>query len=147
MDNLNLVELKSLVGKHVLSGVDEVNRKMEIYEGEFEDCQCINFVLDGITYTAIEDPSDGYRSALDSLIRSDDKVSNNFTPIEVTVSYVETSDEHSGVCDILEFRDTKNGKLVLEIGTDNVDDYYPVFVGSFIPENLSINEGKYYAGY
>lgn len=139
-----MIEMKSLVGKHLLSGVDEVNRKINTYGDYFEDCQCINFVLDGITYTAIEDPSDGYRSSLGDLLISDEKVSNNFEPVEVEVTYREKTEDNdwSTDCEILDFTDTKNGKKVLEIGTDNTDDYYPSFVACFTPENLSINENR-----
>jgi hypothetical protein len=133
------IEFTSLVGKHLLSGVDETNRKMEMWHG-FEDCQFINFVLDGKTYTAIEDPEDGYRSRLDKLILSDDTVSNIFAPVEVIVSHRTRSEGYTSECDILDFIDAKNGKRVLEIGTDNTDDYYPMFVAYWHPENMAINE-------
>lgn len=136
-----LVEMESLVGKHTLSGVDEVLRKIEDGWHGFEDCQCINFVLDGKTYTAIEDPSDGYRSALEKIIESDEKVDNIFDPIDVVVTLREKS-RYGDYCEILDFIDIKNGKCVLEIGTDNTDDYYPSFVACWIPENMSINEGN-----
>ena len=136
-----LIEIKSLVGKHTLSGVDEITRKIKNYFGDsFESCQCINFVLDGKTYTAIEDPDDGYRSALDKIIESNEKIENTFAPVEVIVLYREKY--QYGECEILDFVDIKNGKRVLEIGTEDTDDYYPCFVACWMPENLSINEGK-----
>lgn len=138
----NTIEMKSLAGKHLLSGVDEENRKIEHYGG-LEDCQCINFVLDGVTYTAIEDSSDGYRSTLDGIMVSQEKVKNDFLPVEVLVVYREKGDSEwstNNDCEILDFFDTKNGKKIMEIGTDNSDDYYPSFVANWQPENLSINE-------
>jgi len=138
----NSIDMKSLVGKHVLTGVDEENRKIEHW-GDLEDCQCINFVLDGITYTAIEDPDDGYRSSLDGIIVSLDKVRNNFPPVEVIVSYRtkgESDWDDGNECDILDVVDVKSGKRVLEIGTDNTDDYYPCFVANFTPENFYYNQ-------
>jgi len=42
---------------------------------------------------------------------------------------------------VLDFVDATNGKIVLSIGTADIDDYYPGFVGDWTPENLSINEG------
>jgi len=137
MENQEFVKLESLVGKHLLSGVDEINRQFEHW-GSMEDCQCINFVLDGITYTAIEDPDDGYRSTMEGIIKSDDVVSNTFKPIEVIVSY-RIKDSDNNECDILDFFDAKNGKQIMEIGTDNSDDYYPSFVANWTPENLSVN--------
>lgn len=134
----NSIDMESLVGKHLLSGVDEENRKVEMW-GDLEDCQCINFVLDGVTYTAIEDPSDGYRSSLEGILVSDEKVTNNFAPVEVEVSY-RTKNSYMDDCEILDFIDTKNGKQIMEIGTDNTDDYYPSFVANFTPENMSIND-------
>jgi hypothetical protein len=133
------IEFESLVGKHLLSGVDETNRKTERWHG-FADCQCINIVLDGKTYTAIEDPDDGYRSQLEGLFLSDEVVSNTFAPVEVIVSHRTRSEGYTSECDILDFVDAKNGKRVLEIGTDNTNDYYPMFVASWTPENLSVNE-------
>ena len=135
------VEVKSLVGKHKLSGVDlSIDQVKEEYGSDFEDASVVNFVLDGKTYRAIEDPSDGYRSSLRSLKLTRHKVENRFTPVEVLGIYRDRSryDE----ADIIQFFDTKNGKLVLEVGTDRSDDYYPSFVGSFTPENMHVNEGK-----
>lgn len=141
--NEKLIEIKSLVGKYILSGVDEFTRKMEgSFWGNFEDCQCINFALDGKTYTAIEDPDDGYRSSLNKIIESDEKIENVFAPTEVMVSYREKNEYGEGECEILDFVDIKNGKRVLEIGTDYTDDYYPCFIACWTPENLSINEEK-----
>jgi len=129
------IELKSLLGGHKLSGVDMINRQIEKY-GSMEDCNVINFVLDGKTYTAIEDPSDGYRSSMEKIFISDDKVINNFKPIAVVAiekpcTYCEN--------DVVQFFDCKTGKLVLEVGTENVDDYYPSFVANFNPENMILN--------
>lgn len=136
MNENNEVEIRSLVGKHLLSGVDESRLNIKQWDGDFEDCQCINFVLDGKTYSAIEDPSDGWRSSMDRLIESNEIVSNMFVPIEVLCVYRDK--QHSTACDIIEFYDIKNGKKILEVGTDNSDDYYPSFVASWIPENISM---------
>jgi hypothetical protein len=135
------VDMQSLVGKHLLSGVDESELSVEQYSGHFENCQCINFILDGITYTAIENPEDGYRSCLDNILITETKVTNKFAPVEVLVSYLDKqkNEYYSEDCDLLEFVDTKNGKLVLQIGTGNTNDYYPYFVASWTPENLSVN--------
>ena len=49
----------NLVGRHVLTGVDQ--GIIEIYG---EEGNWVSFTLDGVTYTATEDPDDGYRSYL-----------------------------------------------------------------------------------
>jgi hypothetical protein len=36
----------------------------------------------------------------------------------------------------------ENGKLVLEVGTDFSEDYYPSFLSVFYPENLPANEAN-----
>ncbi len=42
----------------------------------------------------------------------------------------------------IQFFDAVTNKLVLEIGTDNADDYYPYCVMDWHPENLAININK-----
>ena len=140
--NDDLIDMENLVGKHLLSGVDMFNREVKQRWGNsFEDCQCINFVLDGIPYTAIEDPSDGYRSSLDKIIKSNEEITNTFSPVEVVIHIQTERDGYwGGECKILTFIDTKNGKTVLCVGTDNSDDYYPSFVSDWMPENLSLND-------
>jgi hypothetical protein len=143
-DEMNeTVVMESLVGKHVLTGVDEINRKIEDYSRSLQDCQCINFILDGITYTAIENPDDGYRSMLDKIIVSDESITNIFNPVRVVVSVITKSKEYDNECEILDFVDMVNGKTIMEIGTYNSDDYYPSFVANWIPENMSVNEGNH----
>jgi hypothetical protein len=102
----------------------------------FEDCQVINFVLDGVTYTAIEDPNDGYRSTMREIATSDKSVSNTFTGQEVLAKMRENDKyEH----DILDLIDVVTGKVVLSVGTGNTDDYYPYWVAEFTPENMGAN--------
>lgn len=48
-----------------------------------DGCNRIDFILDGKTYSAIEDPADGYRSALDKILVNVNQCTNVFTPIEV----------------------------------------------------------------
>ena len=40
----------------------------------------------------------------------------------------------------LELLDCKTGKTVLEVGTENTDDYYPCFVANWSPENMACNQ-------
>jgi hypothetical protein len=129
------MELKDLVGLHKLSGVDMSNESIKAEWGDsFEDCQVINFILDRKTYTAIEDPSDGYRSSMQEVKESKVVVKNKFAPVKVMgVMRPDNSD------DVIDFFDVKTGKIVLSVGTDDLDDYYPSFVAEFTPENMAIN--------
>ena len=130
------MELKNLVGKYKLSGVDLIEEKMKEEYGEgFEDCQIVRFRLDGKVYTVIEDPEDGYRSSMREIVLlKGKKMVNYFSPVAVVGHYVNARGCES--CDILELISITSGKVILEIGTDNTGDYYPSFVGNFSPENI-----------
>ena len=128
------VTLESLAGLHKLKGVDFGTANLGEYYG---DSTSISFNLDGVVYTGIENPDDGYRSSLDKLIVSKDKIKNKFKSVSV-MALARTSCRY-GKADVLELVDVKTGKVVLEVGTNNTDDYYPSFVGNFYPENMCIN--------
>lgn len=130
------VYLDSLVGMHELSGCDLSVEKVENY-GVTEDANVIRFTLDGKTYTAVEDPTDGYRSCLEKIFVEDVSLNNKFPAVKV-LARKKASDTWSNN-DTLELIDVLTGKVVLEVGTDNHDDYYPSFVGSFSPENMATN--------
>lgn len=128
------MKLKDLVGLHDLSGVDVAT---EMYGGNVVNV--VRFVLDGKTYKAIEDPDDGYRSYLSNLKVTDEKVTNNFPPQKVVGTMKGAGwYEH----DIILFIDIVTGKVVLEVGTEDVSDYYPCCVLRWHPENLAINIGR-----
>ncbi len=127
------MELKDLVGEHLLSGVDFESSNQQVCSDLYRDCEIVNFVLDGETYTAIQNPDDGYRSCMEEIKKSDVKVSNMFKPCRV----VGTMDT---VMDIINFFDTHTDKVVLSIGTDHSDQWYPFWVAEFNPENMVINQ-------
>lgn len=132
------MELKELVGKHYLSGFDTAIEKA--VHSYYKDFEVVRFVLDGKTYKAIEDPSDGYRSFLQDLVVTDETISNNFPPQEVVGKMKEDSDY--SVNDTIQFIDVVTGKIVLEVGTDYSCSYYPCCVMNWNPENLAINVGR-----
>jgi hypothetical protein len=101
-------------------------------------CNYISFVLDGKKYTAVEDPSDGYRSCMDRLIVGKGKLKNTFPDTQVLAVFA-TEAAYTTSASMLWFYAIDNAQIVLEVGTDNYDDYYPRFVGSFHPENLPVN--------
>lgn len=133
------IELESLLGEHVLDAVDMFEEDMKARYGDYTDhCQIFRFRLDGKVYTAIEDPSDGYRSSMGELFVSDDAMKNVFPPIRVVAKKKAPG---YGENDTLEFIDATTGKVVAEVGTDNSDDHYPSFVGAFFPANMATNAG------
>lgn len=132
------MELKDLVGEHELSGLDTFIKKAT--ETYYDDANGYRFVLDGVTYCAIEDPEDGYRSSLGSLEISTEAVDYNF-PAQKVVGKMRSDDEYARN-DVIEFYDAITNKLVLAVGTDNWDDYYPCCVMEWHPENLAINQTK-----
>lgn len=141
-NDINKIALKDLVGNRKLSGVDreteEVKRR---WSEQYEGADVIRFVLDGVTYMAIEDPDDGYRSSMKKIITSDMPIKNSFPEIEVFAKMRDDDkydkyDKH----DVLELFDAKNNKLILSVGTGNYEDYYPYWIAEFIPENRYINE-------
>jgi len=130
------MELKDLVGEHELSGVDTTTERVKQYGEYYEDCEVVRFVIDGKTYKATEDPDDGYRSYLKDLEVTDEKVMNSFPPQKVIGKMKDDSGMDN---DTIQFIDAATGKVVLEVGTDNTDNYYPYCVMHWSPENLAVN--------
>lgn len=92
------------------------------------------FRLDNVTFEAVCDPDDGYRSYMDEL-KVVDTIQKMYD-IPVLVSYEDDYDDTR-----VELRDRRNGKLILNVGTKDVTDYYPCYVFNYIPENIFENEG------
>jgi hypothetical protein len=135
------MELKDFIGEHLLTGVDfETEKVKESWGDGYEDCNAVNFILDGKTYTAIEDPDDGYRSHMREIKESAAVVKNVFTPCRVLGKMKYDSDYEKN--EVIEFIDLSTGKKVLSIGTENTDDYYPYWVAEFTPENMAVNAPK-----
>lgn len=63
---------------------------------------------------------------------------NVFPPVRV-VGRHRTVDEYGESSDVLELIDVGTGKTVVEVGTENDNDYYPSFVANFRPENMPPN--------
>lgn len=132
------MELKELVGEHILDAVDFSNEQVKTWGDSFKACQVVRFRLDGKVYIATEDPDDGYRSSMEDLTVGDWQMTNIFPALRVIGRY-RTKGSYSGTDDVLELVDVGTGNTVLEVGTENVDDYYPGFVASFHPEAMTPN--------
>ena len=137
-EDTNGIELQSLVGPHVLDGVDFSTEQVKTWGDYLENAQHCRFRLDGVVYIAVENPDDGYRSSMRHLLVGAGDMTNTFLPLRV-IGRHRTSGKYSGVDDVLELIDEKTGQVVLEVGTDNVDEYYPGFVASFHPEAMAHN--------
>ena len=135
------MELKDFKGKYQLQGVDEFTGTVKTWVDCFEDCNAIRFKLDGVVYVATEDPDDGYRSYLGELKIDEVDTKNPFSGVEVLASYRDIN-KYNESSEIIDFIDTTTGEVVLSVGTDNSDDYYPCFVSYFNPAAMSINAGK-----
>lgn len=98
--------------------------------------------LNGETFLFFEDESDGYRSYLGEIIRvHGGRLPNRFAPVEVSVvGYDGTPLAGSGAKDkdipVLRFVAISTGQVVVELGTDHSDDYYPSCMAFFDAESL-----------
>ena len=139
------MELRDLVGIHLMTGIETGTVKRESWWSVEDDCNYIKFRLDGVTYMAVEDPDDGYRSSCRELEIVNEECKTKLPDILVeckmrdnfhdTIFGTETND-------ILEFYDTDNKQMFMAVGTGNTTDYYPYFVFEYMPEELCCNATK-----
>ena len=132
------MELKDLIGLHELTAVDFETKSIKQYGDIYEDCQVLNFTLDGITYSAVEDPDDGYRSCMEDIFISYTTLKNTFPACKVMGIMQE--DDSWEKNDVLDLVDVVTGKPIVSVGTANIDDYYPYFVAKYNPENMATNQ-------
>lgn len=130
-------------GIHYLSGFDEITVNTWM-----EDANGVALCIDGVYYGAHEDPDDGYRSyGCFYKIESDFEGTNKFPPQKVIVKNVRTRvfDEYYGDYSI-DYKGiditNEEGELILEVGTDYSDSYYPRAYCHWHPENLPINKDR-----
>lgn len=131
------MELKDLLGEHILTGVEFG----QLEKGEFDEDypNTVDFILDGKIISAIENPCDGYRSSMKELIenRPGVEINNRFDPVKVVGI---TRNEEGYEDEVIDFFDSITKKIVLSVGTRHHDDYYPSFVQEWNPENLCHNQ-------
>ena len=141
---MKTIQLKDIPqGLTTFEGIDRETKSIKVYEwsDSYEDSERTKFILGGVTYLAKEDPSDGYRSSMIPLeiLRRNAKVKNTFNPIQVFVKHYKKT-EHGFSSDndddILVVMNMK-GEAILEIGTSNVDDYYPSYICNYSAEALN----------
>ena len=135
---MNLKEdicLKDLCGIHKFQGIELSTRKIADVFGDENECDVVKFMLDNITYEAIEDPDDGYRSYCSEIKISYEKPKYTFPDYEILCKMKpcnEYGDEHEVLVGI----DLDTGDIIFEIGTLYVNDYYPCCHFEYHPENM-----------
>ena len=98
------------------------------------------FMIDGVVFKVREDPDDGYRSYMDTITYN---LSTSIFFREPLATVV--IEEYNGIPDDEDswhrttnkgwrLIDVKDGHKWLEFGTDNYDDYYPMFVFRHFPK-------------
>lgn len=137
---IKTIDPHALIGMHMLSGVDRFSTSHNTTLSN-RMAECFRFCLDGITYAAMEDPSDGYRSSMECLYTDGESINMSFAAVSVLLIKKQQG-QYSKGDSVFQMIDVLNGNVVLEFGTENSDDYYPSFVASWKPENLYINKGK-----
>jgi len=133
---MTTIDLESFIGPHELSGAYFDATSCPEYQGSdaMVECQVLRFTLDGTHYEAVECPEDEYRSSLRHISETDVVPCNSFEAVKV-IGEMRIKTEHGEDC-VLVLKNPVSGKPVIEIGTADVDDYYPGFVAYFHPENL-----------
>lgn len=123
------MELENLVGLRKLTGLDKSYKT--IYGGA---CNSYIFQLDGVNYEITENPDDGYRSYMEDIKITDKVIKNEFKPCKV---YCKMRTEFDS--DVLDMIDLETNLIVLSIGTENTNDYYPCCIMQWNPQNMKSN--------
>lgn len=137
-----MTEFSELVGERTMNCVPIMDARHPFDP----DASAVAFNLDGTWYLATEDPEDGYRSYMGTLMPtvSPDYGKAEYIYEKVVVEALESDPDvdYEGRCDILAIKSAVTGRVIFKVGTNNTDDYYPYFVGSWHPENLAANQNK-----
>lgn len=128
-------------GYYQLTGIGETWLHDD-YTGD--DAHGIIIQLDGQSYVAYEDRDDGFRS-YGRFYKTDEAPKVKIPYQSVCVSTVEedTYDDNDWPIRYTILRiHNAGGGLILEVGTDHSDTYYPVAIFHYHPENLPINRSN-----
>ena len=125
-------------GKHKFSGIESYKRPGD-YWGE---CIGSYIVIDDVVYAFEIDPDDGYRSYGKVYILKNISVNNikNRFPAQDVIITLHQREHTDGNKQFYAITDAITGKTILEIGTDYTDDFYPVAICHYYPENMAINQ-------
>jgi len=94
------------------------------------------FKIDGIVFKVLENASDGYRSYMGAINYTDKHTSIFFgSPVARVIIEVYNTNEGYGVVNHgYRLVDVDDGHVWLTFGTDNHDDYYPMFIFRHSPK-------------
>ena len=135
----NYADLKDFEGKHLFGGADIFQGTGRDHWNEKEENTFCRFCIDGVFYETYGDPDDGYRGYLESIKRTFDygpTLLNHFVPVDIV--YVSEKAEYGFhvQCDLIKIINVENDKIILELGTEEIDSYYPEYIIDYCPENL-----------
>ena len=125
-------------GKHKFSGIETY-----IQQGRYWDTrEGFYIVIDDTVYAFEIDPDDGYRSYGDLYIPENisvNDIKNKFPAQDVIITqhHGEDTDGYKHFYSII---NAETGKTILEIGTDYTDNFYPMVICHYYPENMAINQ-------
>ncbi len=123
--------LEDLIGPHILTAVEHGDAP-ELRRSPYDGIpNTFMFTLDGTTYRAVEDPDDDYRSSMEDIDVLSLQLRNVFEPIAVEGRMKASFNGNQN--DVLELVNSK-GNVILAVGTENTDDYYPCWVANWSPE-------------
>jgi hypothetical protein len=108
--------------------------------------EAFSFCVDGKTYTAFEDPDDGYRSALGFMVARDGNWCDcAFEPCALFATFSDgegdsrllpPNDPDAARAFLMQLHDPSSMAIALQVGTSHADDWYPCFVAFHDPEVL-----------
>lgn len=125
-------------GIHYLSGIGTFS--VETYDGTVD---ANTFCIDGTVFVAYLNPSDGYRSYGSIYPEPNARCQYMFTPQLVRIEYIkELEYDDAPNREYYRITDVVNGKEILVVGNSYFDDYYPIALFNYTPENLEINQGR-----
>lgn len=134
--------IDDLVGIHTIDARGEYIRDANP-DSYSENSLVILYRIDGKLYAFQEDTNDDYRSMLEEVREANERDLEiplaEFAPI-VCNFMIRDLHQFGGTDHVLYAVDERTDLLVLEIGTENTDDYYPSFVASWTPEGVPLPE-------
>lgn len=112
-----------------------------VYDYHGADTGDSTFKIDGIVFKVLEDPDDGYRSYLGTIDYTN-KHSSLFFYESIARVKIETYDNKADYNGLgqknhgYKLVDVYDGHIWLQFGTQNYDDYYPMFIFRHFPKKL-----------
>lgn len=133
------LDLSDFEGQHLLSGVEFDTTDPRGWS-DGDKANRITLVIDDVPFGFVEDPNDGYRSTMECVELSDAIVNNTFEHILLDFTYINEEHHELLVAHKPGMNDKSLETAVLQVGTDNTDDYYPCYVDYWSPEKLHLFE-------